>query len=587
VPDISRSVERRAKADLSHRSAREIRRAKADRRFAWWLVWLYPPAFRRDVGLGLVDALDDRMRARRANGSSSVGVRVPAIADTVRNAPVEWIATMREMSQAARVRLKPDTTDDPRSSYQTVLVSVVSGSSRTRGDRTVTDKLMQDVRYAFRLWRRRPTFAAVAILTLALGVGADTAMFSIVNAVLLRPLPYPNADRLVSVFTKPESANFRQGLLSYQEYEEIRRQSGTVESIGLYLGQSVNLTGSNEPQRLVGTFVTGTFFDALGLKAERGRLFSEEDSAPGTVKPVVVLSHQLWRQRYNEDTAAIGQTLTVNGTPLTIVGVMEPPFAMTQSPGDGYFIGGVDLFLPVALYPTPHGLRAAGGQLLSVARLKPGVSFATANADLDVISKRLLAADPKTQAGRQITSESAHETVVGASRPALVLLFAAVGVVLLIACVNVSQLLLARAIDRQKEIALRAALGASRSAVTRQLTVEAAMMAATATLLGFLLGRWALTGLAWLQPPVGGGLVPSVPIPTHVPLDSTVLPAEWPSSSRCYAGWRRRCDRRGPTSAACCRPASDARPARAAACAMPWPSSRWRCRWRWSRFPRC
>jgi len=380
----------------------------------------------------------------------------------------------------------------------------------------VIDKLMQDVRYALRLWRRRPMFAFVAILTLALGVGANTAMFSIVNAVLLRPLPYPDADRLVSVFTKPESSNFRQGLLSYQEYEEIARQSGTVESIGLYLGQSVNLTGSNEPQRLVGTFVTGTFFDVLGLKAERGRLFSEEDSAPGTVKPVVVLSHQLWRQRFNEDSAAIGQTLIVNGSPLTIVGVMEPPFAMTQSPGDGYFVGGVDMFLPVALYPTPHGLRAAGGQLLSVGRLKPGVSFAAANADLDLIGKRMLAADPKTQAGRNITSESAHETVVGSSRPALVLLFAAVGVVLLIACVNVSQLLLARAIDRQKEIALRAALGASRSAVTRQLTVEAAMMAATATLLGFALGRWALTGLAWLQPP-------SVPIPKQVPLDSAVL----------------------------------------------------------------
>jgi putative ABC transport system permease protein len=464
------------------------------------------------------------MRARRADGASLAGVRLPALADTVRNAPIEWIATLRETFQADRVRLKPDTTGetdpggarhtDPVSVVQTV--SVVSGFSRTRGGRTVIDKLMQDVRYALRLWRRRPMFAFVAILTLALGVGANTAMFSIVNAVLLRPLPYPDADRLVSVFTKPESSNFRQGLLSYQEYEEIGRQSGTVESIGLYLGQSVNLTGSNEPQRLVGTFVTGTFFDVLGLKAERGRLFSEEDSAPGTVKPVVVLSHQLWRQRFNEDSAAIGQTLIVNGSPLTIVGVMEPPFAMTQSPGDGYFVGGVDMFLPVALYPTPHGLRAAGGQLLSVGRLKPGVSFAAANADLDLIGKRMLAADPKTQAGRNIMSESAHETVVGSSRPALVLLFAAVGVVLLIACVNVSQLLLARAIDRQKEIALRAALGASRSAVTRQLTVEAAMMAATATLLGFALGRWALTGLAWLQPP-------SVPIPKQVPLDSAVL----------------------------------------------------------------
>ena len=378
----------------------------------------------------------------------------------------------------------------------------------------MTDRLTQDVRYAFRLWRRRPTFAAVAILTLALGVGANTAMFSIVNAVLLRPLPYPHADRLVSVFTKSKS--FRQGLLSYQEYEEIRKQSGTVEAIGLYLSQSVNLTGTTEPQRLVGTFVTGTFFDVLGLKAERGRLLSEDDTAPGTVKPVVVLSHQLWRQRYNENASAIGRTLTVNGTPLTIVGVLETPAAVTQSPGDGYFIGGVDLFLPVALYPTPRGLRAAGGQLLGVGRLKAGVGLATANADLDVIGRRLLAADPKTQAGRELTSEPAHETVVGSSRPALLLLFAAVGVVLLIACVNVSQLLLARAIDRQKEMALRAALGASRSAVTRQLAVEAGMLAVTATSLGFLLGRWALTGLAWLQPP-------SVPIPADVPLDASVL----------------------------------------------------------------
>ena len=479
MPDLSRrsaSGDIRAKAD-----------ARADRRVAWWLVRLYPPAFRHDVGLGLVDTLEDGMRARRASGASPLRSRLPAVTDTLRNAPVEWLTAARQP------RLPP--------------------AFHPRG-RTMTDTLMQDVRYALRLWRRRPGFAAVAILTLALGVGANTAIFSIVNAVLLRPLPYPNADRLVTVFTK--STNFRQGLLSYVEYEELRRQSRSLASIGLFLGQSVNITGSNEPQRLVGTFASGTFFATLGLKAERGRLFSEEESAPGTVKPVVVLSHHLWHQRYNDDPAAIGQTLTVNGTALTIVGVMEPPAAATESPADGYFIGGVDLFVPLAQYPTPRGLRAAGGQLLGVARLQPGVSLAAAVADLDVIGKRLLAADPKTQAGREITAESAHETVVGSSRPALLLLFAAVGVVLLIACVNVSQLLLARALDRQKEIALRAALGASRGAVTRQLTVEAALMAVAATAIGLLLGRWALSGLEWLQPP-------SVPIPTHVPLDATVL----------------------------------------------------------------
>jgi putative ABC transport system permease protein len=375
------------------------------------------------------------------------------------------------------------------------------------------DKLRQDLRYALRLWARRPAFAIVAILTLAIGIGANTAMFSIVNAVLLRPLPYADADRLVSVWGR--TAAFPRGLLSYKEYEEIREQSRTLDAIGLYLGQSVNLTGVNEPQRLVGIFASGSFFDVLGLKAERGRLYTDEESAPGTVKPVVVLSHQLWRQRFNEDPAAIGSTMTLNGVPLTIVGVMAPPFDVNTVPGAGYFIGG-DLFLPAAQFPAPRGLHDAGPVMLGLARIKAGTDLATATAELEVIGRRLLASDPNAQAGRTIQGEPAHESVVGTSRPALLLLFASVGVVLLIACVNVSHLLLARAIDRQKEIALRAALGASRTAVARQLTVEATLMAVTATAAGLLLGRWALQGVSWLRPP-------TVPIPTNVPLDSTVL----------------------------------------------------------------
>jgi putative ABC transport system permease protein len=464
---------------------------KAGRRLAWWLVWAYPPRFRRDVGLGLVDAIEDRMDARRAAGASRIGVWAPAILDTMRNAPAEWMRAALEA--AGRV---------PR---QTMPVS---------GGRTMIDTLLQDVRYALRLWRRKPGFAFVAIVTLALGVGANTAMFSIVNAVLLRPLGYPHSERLVSVFTR--AGGSRQGLLSYKEYEELRRQSGALESFGLFLGQSVNVTGTDEPQRLVGSFVTRSFFDTLGLKAERGRLFSEEESAPGTVKPVVVLTHALWRQRFNEDHAAIGSTMTVNGTPLTIIGIMADPFDADTVPGDGYAIGGVNMFIPAAQFPTPKGLYAAGPVMVGIGRLKPGISVAAANADFDIIAKRLQAEDPKGQAGRAIVSELAQETVVGSSRPALLLLFGSVGVVLLIACVNVSHLLLARAIDRQKEIALRAALGASRAAVTRQLGVEAVLMALVATAAGLMLGRWALTGLSWLRPP-------SVPIPAAVPLDGSVL----------------------------------------------------------------
>jgi len=457
-----------------------------DRRLAWWLVRLYPPRFRRDVGLALVDALEDQMGARRASGASSLGARLPAIADTVGNAFAAWI------DSAGSGAAKPP---------------------RPKG-RTVLDKLLQDVRYALRLWRRRPGFALVAIATLALGIGANTAMFTIVHAVLLRPLPYDHADRLASVWGR--TPTYPRGLLSYREYRELRNKPGTFEAVGLYFPQSVNLTGADEPQRLVGSFVTGSFFDTLGLNAERGRLFTEAESAPGTVKPIVVITHQTWQRRFNGDDGAIGTTLTLNGTPVTIVGVMAPPFDPRVVPDAGYFIG-ADLFLPAALFPAPRGLEAAGPVMLGIARLAPAVAIARANADLDVIRRRLLADDPQPQADRTLVAEAAQETVAGASRPALLLLFAAVGVVLLIACVNVSQLLLARAVDREREIALRAALGASRATVARQLTVEAALLAFASAAAGLLVGRGALASLAWLRPPS------TVPIPVDMPLNAAVL----------------------------------------------------------------
>ena len=473
--------------------------ARVDRRFAWWLVRLYPPRFRNDVGLGLADAIEDRMRVRRAAGSGMFGAAAPLVLDTLRNAPAEWIRAIRE-----RPSRDPHAAD---------------------GGRTVFDTLMQDVRYALRLWRRRPGFALVAMLTLALGIGANSAMFTIVNAVLLRPLPYAHADRLVWVWGR--AANFPRGLIAYPEYQEIRKQTETFEAVGLWLGQSVNLTGVDEPQRLFGTFASASFFEALGLRAERGRLFTQEESAPGGAKPVVVISHTQWMRRFNGGDSAIGATLPLNGTPLTVVGVLAPPFDEAATPSGGYFVG-ADVYIPAGLFPVPGGLERAGPSMLAVARLKEGISVERASADLDVIARLLAAAGGTANTfggsasftatgGRVLYAESAQESVVGTSRPALVLLFAAVGVVLLIACVNVSQLLLARAVDREREIALRAALGASRAAVARQLTVEAALLAAVSSAAGLALGRAALSGLSWLRPPA------TVPIPATLPLDGTAL----------------------------------------------------------------
>jgi hypothetical protein len=217
--------------------------SRVNRRIAWCLVRLYPPQFRRDVGLGLADAIEDRLRDRCAAGAPLVRATMPVVVDTLRNAPIEWIHALASPRP-------PDPHPTP-------------------GGRSVIDRLAQDVRYALRLWKRRPLFAAVAILTLALGIGANTAMFTIVNAVLLRPLPYAHADRLVSVWGR--TAAYPRGLISYDEYDEIRKQTGTFDAMALWFPQSVNLTGVEEPQRLVGSFVTGSFFDVLGLKAERGR----------------------------------------------------------------------------------------------------------------------------------------------------------------------------------------------------------------------------------------------------------------------------------------------------------------------------
>lgn len=450
-------------------------------------MWLYPPAFRRDVGLGFVDAVDDEMRARRAAGASATRVSLGALRDTLRNAPPAWLSEWRDRSFTPYTDIT--------------------------GDATMVDMLRQDVKYALRTWRRRPGFAFVAVATLALGIAATTAMFSIVNAVLLRAIPYRDADRLVMLWGRTEANP--QTLVSYREYDAIRRGARAFDASGLWLAQSVNLTGGDEPQRVVGAFVTGSFFDVLGLRAERGRLFRPDESEPGSAQPVVVITHAFWQRRFAGDPAALGAAITLNGAPLTIVGILAPPFDPANVPGGGWFLN-CDALIPVGQFPGRNDLSGAGPALIGVARLRPGVTLSAANQELDAVSRRLQAEFPDTESGKSTSAVSVQETIVGASRQTLLLLLACVGAVLLIACVNVSNLLLARAVDRQREIALRAALGASRFAVARQLLAEAGLLTLASSVVGLLAGRWSLQTLAWLRPP-------NVPIPDRIPMDASVL----------------------------------------------------------------
>jgi putative ABC transport system permease protein len=457
-----------------------------DIRLAERIARLYPPSFRAALGDDFVRALADLMCARRRAGMSNASIHTRAVVDALRNAPGAWLESVRDRRGPA---------DEPQRSS------------------TMMDKLRQDVRYALRTWRRRPAFAAIAILTLALGIGANTAMFSIVNAVLLRPLPFKDGRQLVMLWG--HTATQAQGLVSYREFVELRQRAKSFSEVGLWLSQSVNLTGGDQPQRIIGAFVSGSFFDVVGAGAERGRVFAQADSEPAASQPIVVITHAFWQRRFAGSESALGSTITLNGLPLTIVGIVAPPFDERSVPSGGWLLD-CDAFIPAGLLPIPGGVAAAGPSLLSVARMKPGVTVAEANADLDVLSASLQSAFPETQTGRTAVAQSLHETIVGDARTPLLLLLGSVGLVLLIACVNVSNLLVARAVDRQKEIALRAALGANRWAVLRQLAIESAALSAVSAAIGLALGRWALQGLQWLRPP-------SVPIPDHIPMDGRVL----------------------------------------------------------------
>jgi predicted permease len=343
--------------------------------------------------------------------------------------------------------------------------------------------LFQDLRYGCRTLAKNPGFAVVAVLTLALGIGANTALFSVVNGVLLNPLPYPHPEQLVTLHeSKP---NFETGAIPYLNFVDWENQNHTFSSIGISRGSNFTLTGMGEAERLQGDWVSASFFQTLGVKPIIGRDFTSQDDQFGA-GPVALISAALWKRKFGSGMDVLGKSITLNGKDFTVIGVM--PLSLNERVSS--FRPG-DIYAPICQWPNSalRNRRAALG-LHGVGRMKPGITLGQAKADLQGIARNLAAAYPDANRGTAANILPLKKDMVGDIQPYLLVLLAAVGFVLLIACVNVANLLLARSTGRAREFAVRAALGAGQGRVVRQLLTESVLLALAGGALGLLLASW-------------------------------------------------------------------------------------------------
>jgi putative ABC transport system permease protein len=357
------------------------------------------------------------------------------------------------------------------------------------------ETVWQDLRYGLRLLLKTPVFTLIAILTLALGIGANTTIFSVVNAVWLRPLPYPDAEQLVLIShrnTKREG-NFE---LTPASYLDLRRQNKSFEQIAAYVSYDFNLTGAGEPERLKGLVVSSSLFPLLKVSPIAGRVFTEEDDRVGTPR-VVLLSHELWQRRFGAQANLIGQTLTLEDKSYTVVGIMPPGFDFPSK--------GTQLWEPLTLDANLANNRRSF-YLSSIARLNPGVTLTAAQSELNVIARNLGQAYPESNTDLVFSLAPLQESLVKDFKQALFVLMGAVAFVLLIACVNVANLLLARAATREKELAVRAALGAGRGRLMQQLLTESALLALCGGALGLFLSVWGVKALKLISPEGPGAI---------------------------------------------------------------------------------
>jgi putative ABC transport system permease protein len=369
--------------------------------------------------------------------------------------------------------------------------------------------LWRDIQYAARTLRKAPGFAALAILTLALGIGANSALFSVINAVLLRPLPYREADRLV--FLTEWSEQVPEMSFSVANFKDLRDQSRVFESLVASNGTSFILTGAGgEPERLNARRVSSGFFATLGKQPILGRAFTPEEDKPGA-EPVVLLSEGFWERRFGRDPNVVGRSLSLSGESFTVVGVLPAQFHQSWR--------AMDVFTPLLRLEDQIGGEERRGNhpgIYVVGRLKDGVSVEQARTEVKALAERLAQEHPLSNARQSMTVETLADVLVGEMRPALLLLLGAVVFVLLIACVNVANLLLARGAARQKEIAVRMALGARRGRLVRQLLTESMLLSVSGGLLGIALAYAGVRALVATLPA-------NVPRADEIRIDGQVL----------------------------------------------------------------
>jgi putative ABC transport system permease protein len=358
---------------------------------------------------------------------------------------------------------------------------------RDRSSLPLLESTFQDLRYAARMFARSPGFSLVAVTTLALGIGANTAIFSVANAVLLRPLAYQDSDRLVQINHHYKKSNGASDV-SAVGYVHYRDNSKSFESIGACAQWSVNLTGTDDPERLSGVAVTPTFFPTFGVNAARGRVFTADDDKPGR-NHVVVLSDSLWQRRFAADRDIIGKAISLSGNAYTVVGVLPPGYQFGREFGQTF-----EIYSPITFTPEQMAANWLYESLAMFARLKPNVTLQQAQAELNTIAANVPADIDKSLWGLLV--RPLQDVIVGPEiRRSLLILMAAVGFVLLIACANAANLQLARASVRQREIGIRLALGAGRLRIVRQLLTESVLLALIGGALGLLLANWGMQSL--------------------------------------------------------------------------------------------